>query len=122
MSKRVSCAPIDFTKTKHAKSEDMKSVKKEKKAWKNFVFKGEEVPDKATLNRLAKDYKEKFASLFKSAYFGESVWLMKEEPVSVFNCKLVFSCTPSEEAELDAFFRTEGFEAEISEVIFSKNK
>lgn len=120
MSKRQPTLSFDFTKTKHAKTEDMKSVKKEKKAWKNFAFKGDEVPDKMLMNKLAKDYKEKFNVLFKSAYFGESMKVVDGELVSTFNCKFTFSCTPSEEAELDAFFRSEGFEAEISEVNFSK--
>lgn len=121
MAKRVAIVSFDFTKTKHAKSEDLKSVK-EVKAWKNFTFKGDEVPDKALMNKLAKDYKEKFASLFRSAYFGESIKVSGGELVSSMNCKFTFSCTPSEEAEIDAFFRSEGFEAEISEVIFGKNK
>ena len=120
MSKRQPTLSFDFTKTKHAKTEDMKSVKKEKKAWKNFAFKGDEVPDKMLMNKLAKDYKEKFNVLFKSAYFGEAMKVVDGELVSSFNCKFTFSCTPSEEAELDAFFRSEGFEAEISEVNFSK--
>lgn len=120
MSKRAAVVSFDFTKTKHAKSEDMKSVKKEKKAWMNFEFKGEEVPEKLLLNKLAREYKEKFASLFKSAYWGESMKIVDGELTSTFVCKITFSCTPSEEAELDAFFKTEGFEAEISEVIFSK--
>ena len=72
------------------------------------------------MNKLAKEYKEKFSALFKNAYFGESVKIVKGELVSTFNNKFTFSCTPSEEAEIDAFFRSEGFEAEISEVIFSK--
>lgn len=120
MSKRVAVVSFDFTKTKHAKSEDLKSGKKEKKAWKNFAFKGDEVPDKVLMNKLAREYKEKFNSLFKSAYFGESMKIVDGELVSSFNCKFTFSCTPSEEAEIDAFFKSEGFEAEISEVIFSK--
>lgn len=120
MSKRVAVVCFDFTKTKHAKSEDLKSVKNEKKVWKNFAFKGDEVPDKELMNKLAKEYKEKFSALFKSAYFGEAMKIVKGELVSTYNCKFTFSCTPSEEAEIDAFFKSEGFEAEISEVIFSK--
>lgn len=120
MSKRVAVVCFDFTKTKHAKSEDLESVKKEKKVWKTFAFKGDEVPDKVLMNKLAKEYKEKFNSLFKSAYFGESTRVVNGELASTFTCKFTFSCTPSEEAELDAFFRSEGFEAEISEVKFSK--
>lgn len=121
MAKRVSFVSFDFTKTKLAKSEDLKSVK-EARVWKNFVFKGDEVPDKTVMNKLAKCYKEKFDNIFKSAYFGESIKVSGGELVSRMNCKFTFSCTPSEEEEIDAFFKSEGFEAEISGVIFSKNK
>ena len=120
MSKRVAVVSFDFTKTKHAKSEDLESVKKEKKVWKSFAFKGDEVPTKLLMNKLAREYKEKFNALFKSAFFGESMKVVDGELASSFSCKFTFSCTPSEEAELDAFFKTEGFEAEISEVKFSK--
>lgn len=121
MAKRVSFVSFDFTKTKLAKSEELKSVK-EVKRWKDFVFKGDEVPDKTLMNKLAKYYKEKFDGIFRTAYFGESIKVSGGELISRLNCKFTFSCTPSEEAEIDAFFRSEGFVAEISEVNFSKNK
>lgn len=120
MSKRVASVSFDFSKTKHVKTEEMKSVKKEKKVWKDFKFKGEEVPDKALLTKLAKAYEEKFNGMFKNAFFGEGIAVKGGELVSTFTCKLTFSVTPSEEEEINAFFTTKGFEAEISEVIFNK--
>lgn len=120
MSKRVAAVSFDFSKTKHIKTEEMKSVNKEKKIWKCFSFKGAEVPDKALLTKLAKAYEEKFQGLFKNAFFGEGISVKNGELVSTFTCKLTFSVTPSEEDEIDTFFISKGFEAEISEVIFNK--
>lgn len=120
MSKRVATVSFDFSKTKHIKTEEMKGVKKEKRVWKCFNFKGDEVPDKLILTKLAKAYEEKFQTMFKNAFFGEGISVKGGELVSTFTCKLTFSVTPSEEDEINAFFVSKGFEAEISEVTFSK--
>lgn len=119
MSKR-SIASIDFTKTKSLKTEDMKVATSEKRVWKDFVFKGEEVPSKETLNELLKNYGEKFTKMFKSMYTAETLKLSGVVPVSSYYCKLTFSCTKSEQDEISAFYLEKGFVAEVSDVVFRK--
>lgn len=124
MAKRVASCAIDFTKTKHVKSDDLKLTRKDKRVWRDFTFRGEEVPDKATLTKISAN--EKFApifdSIFKSMYLAETIKLDKRTPYSTFYCKITFNCSDEEEDLLSAFFVDEGFEAEVSKVIFNQNK
>lgn len=125
MTKRVAFGAIDFTKSKHIKSDELESTEKDKRVWRNFIFKGEEVPSKLTLSQLSAN--EKFApifdSIYKSMYLAETIKLNKRMPYSTFYCKITFSCSDEEENLLSAFFIDKGFEAaEVSKVIFNQNK
>ena len=124
MSKRVASGAIDFTKSKHVKSDDLKANKKDKRVWRDFTFKGEEVPDKNTLTKISANEKfvTIFDSIFKSMYLAETIKLDKRIPYSTFYCKITFNCSDEEEDLLSAFFVDEVFEAEVSKVIFNQNK
>lgn len=121
MSKRVASGAIDFSKTKHLKSDETVEVKDRRK-WREFVFVGENKPNKDILTKLSGNQKfcENFSAMFKSMYYAEIVKLDGRVPCSKVTCKITFSCTSSEEDLLSAFFTDEGFEAEVHEINFNK--